>query len=431
MPPAPSEIRPDSPSRPGNGERTEPAPDPRADSLRFAQDIERWIGSPGRRAILIAALVLACTLGTTIQTAETLVLRKRDFDPLALFVQQLCLWTPWGVVGAPLVVLARSIFRLRRSWLIAALIQIPLSITVAWLFQLYEDALVNVVFLDTWLSPNRPVGTVVFRFARELLVYWLVLASGAAVVSFLRSQAEERAAAALRVREAELSAEIARARLATLTSQLHPHFLFNALHTVGGLVREGETRRALQVLASIGSLLRATLDQGDAQEVPLAHELALAERYLEIERVRFGERLAWTIEVDDGASAALRDTRVPALLLLTLVENSVRHAVGESETGGRIALRARASGTRLRLEVEDDGPGFPPEVLARGTRAPDERGAHIGLDNTRRRLALLYGSAHALALENLAAPGGARVVVELPLAPIARRALAASLPAPA
>jgi signal transduction histidine kinase len=384
---------------------------PPQESHHLAQDIERWIGSPLRRAALVSAIVLLCALGTTVQTAETLALRKREYEWGALYVQQLCLWAPWGLLGGPLFVTARSIFRLRRSWLLAALIQVPLSITVAWIFQLYEDALANVVFLDTWLAPIRPPDRgVEFRFARELLVYWLVLASGAAVYSFLRSQTEERKSAELRLREAELSAEIARARLDTLRSQLHPHFLFNALHSIGGLVREGESKRALQVLASIGSLLRATLDQ-EAQVVPLEAELALAQRYLEIERVRFGERLSFEVDADDAALSA----KVPALFLLTLVENSVRHGIGPSESGGRIVLRARALRDRLRLEVEDSGPGFPPEVLAHGARARDVRGPHIGLDNTRRRLALLYGPDHALTLENLPPPGGGRVVVEIPL----------------
>src|SRR5688572_5748825 len=137
---------------------------PSLESHRLALDIERWIGSPGRRAVLVTSIVLLCALGTTIQTAETLELRKREYDWNELYTQQLCLWAPWGLLGGPLFVAARSIFRMRRSWVIAALVQAPLSILVAYVFQLYEDALANVVFLDTWLAPQRAPGQVAFRF---------------------------------------------------------------------------------------------------------------------------------------------------------------------------------------------------------------------------------------------------------------------------
>jgi signal transduction histidine kinase len=380
------------------------------ESARFAQDIERWVGSPARRALLATLITLAASLATTVQVGETLDMRGREYERSALFVQQICVWAPWGLLGGPLVHFARWIFRLRRKWGFAALVQLPLSLVVAQAFQLYEEVLANVVFADTWLAPSRPVGQGGFRFTRELLVYWLVLATGAAVYSFLKSQQEERRAATLRLKEAQLEGELVRVQLGTLRSQLNPHFLFNALHSVGGLVREGEAKRALAVLASIASLLRSTLDQGDAQEVPLADELSLAERYLEIERIRFGERLRFRFDVD----AAAREASVPALFLLTLVENSVRHGISKRVDGGCVSVRACREAERLALIVEDDGPGFPSEVLEAGVGVADERGSHIGLSNTRRRLLLLYGDAHAMRLENRP-EGGARVEIEIPL----------------
>lgn len=385
---------------------------PAVESTKFAQDVELWLASPARRA-LVAALLTAFVAGvTTLQVVETLHSRNRSYEWDALYVQQVCLWAPWGLLGGPMVYLARWIFRVRRSWLFAAAVQAPLSVSFAYLFKTYEEVLANVVFQGTWLAPSRQVGEASFRFTRELLVYWLVLATGAAVYSFLRSQQEERRSAEARLREAQLAGEVSRAQLDTLRSQLHPHFLFNALHSVGGLVRADEKQRALAVLASIASLLRQTLDRADAQEVTLAEEIDLARRYLDIERIRFGERLAVEIEVEPEAEGA----NVPALFLLTLVENAVRHGVAPRVEGGKIAVRARVHGARVEIVIEDDGPGIPEEVRVSGQRAADASGLHIGLANTRRRLELLYGAEQALALEQRTG-GGARVRVEVPLRP--------------
>lgn len=373
------------------------------------QDVEFWLTSPWRRVLLAVLITLAASAATTVQVADWLGARGREFDLLQLFVQQLCVWAPWGLVGAPLVYFARWVFRWRRSWVIAALVQIPISLVVSKVFQLYEDALDNIVFQDDWLAPKRAGVQSWFRITRELLVYWLVLSLGAAVYAFLRSQREARRAAELALKEAELRGEVAQAQLDTLKSQLHPHFLFNALNSVGGLVREGESKRALSMLSSIASLLRGALDQSEVREVELSDELALVERYLEIERVRFAERLSYSFDVAPAARAA----RVPTQAVLTLVENAVRHGVSPRERGGRITVRAQLFGSRLHIEVEDDGPGFPRHVLESSTdESDDDDRVHIGLANTRRRLELMYGARQSMRLENVAS-GGARVTIEI------------------
>jgi two-component system LytT family sensor kinase len=379
------------------------------ESNLHVQDVEVWLTSPWRRVVLAVLATLAASAATTVQVADWLAARGREFEPLDLFLQQLCVWAPWGLVGAPIVYLARWVFRWRRSWAVAALIQAPLSLLISKAFQLYEDALANVVFQSEWLAPARAGVHSWFRLTRELLVYWLILSLGAAVYAFLRSQREARRAAELALKEAELRGEVAQARLDTLKSQLHPHFLFNALNSVGGLVREGETKRALSMLSSIANLLRGTLDQSEVREVELDDELELVERYLEIERVRFGARLEYAFDVGESA----RTFRVPTQAVLTLVENAVRHGVTPREGGGRITIRARLVGRRLRVEVEDDGPGFPRQVLEASSEAFEDDGrVHIGLANTRRRLELMYGERQTMRIEN-AASGGALVAFEI------------------
>jgi signal transduction histidine kinase len=389
---------------------------PRPESTQLARDIEAWLVSPRRRAVLAAAITLLVSAATTVQVASTLQTRGRPFGWFELFAQQLLVWVPWGVIGGPLVYLARWIFRRAGSWPLAALVQVPLSLAVAECVELYETWLSDMVFADAWLAPTRTVSGISFRFTRELLVYWLVLSLGATVYSFLKSQQDERRTAELRLRAEELKSELAASRLDTLRSQLHPHFLFNALHSVGALVRERDDKRALQVLSSLGSLLRVALERSEAQDATLEDELAIVERYLAIEHVRFGERLRYEIDVPSD----LRAARVPTLLLLTLVENAVRHGIAPRVEGGRIFVRARARERQLVLEVEDDGPGFEPALLSSLELGPQ----HVGLANCRRRLSLLYGVQQHIALANNPR-GGARVEITLPLDASPRRGTAA------
>jgi two-component system, LytTR family, sensor kinase len=222
----------------------------------------------------------------------------------------------------------------------------------------------------TWLLD----GVVYHSFA---LLAWSVLYVG------IRHHRELQA-----VRERALRAEALaqRARLDALRYQLNPHFLFNALNAVSTLVLDRRAGDAVRMLARLADFLRATLD-GAGDEVSLADELVLVRGYLEIERVRFGDRL----DAEVGAAPDALSARVPALVLQPLVENAVRHAVAPRETGGRVRVDARRAGRMLRLTVTDDGPGLPPDGPAAGFG--------IGLANTRERLAQLYGADHRLALE--------------------------------
>jgi two-component system, LytTR family, sensor kinase len=196
------------------------------------------------------------------------------------------------------------------------------------------------------------------------------------------------------------------ARLQALRYQLNPHFLFNTLNAISTLVVDRRNAEAGKMIARLSDFLRMTLDRPDVEEVPLADEIEFVRRYLEIEQVRFGDRLAVTIDVDDGAWSA----RVPALVLQPLVENAIRHAVAPREQGGRITIAARARDGRLELSVMDDGPGLN----------GNGNGTGIGLANTRERLQQLYGDAHRFELVK-ACPArtvggnGLRAQIELPL----------------
>jgi len=201
----------------------------------------------------------------------------------------------------------------------------------------------------------------------------------------------------LQGRLATAERESTEARLASLESRVRPHFLFNSLNSAIALIPE-DPRRAEDVLERLSALLRYSLES-HARLVPLREELRVVEDYLEIERARFGERLAFEIDVPDE----LRALAVPAFAVQTLVENSVKYAVSPRATGARITVRARRDHRRLILHVIDDGPGFPETIWV----------PHHGLDSLRARLAALYGDAAAL-VAPAPAEGGAAVRIEVP-----------------
>ena len=227
------------------------------------------------------------------------------------------------------------------------------------------------------------------------LLYWTVLSIGYAVDHYARFRERELAAS-------QLETQLLQADLRTLRMQLHPHFLFNALHTIAALVRTGDQKNAVRVTAGLGSLLRRMLDEARDQEVPLQQELDFIRSYLEIEQLRFPDRL--TVKID--AAPDLLDAPVPQFILQPLVENAIRHGIAPHRSAGNVAISAEAMGPRLRLAVRDDGTG-----LSRRNPTPG-----VGLTNTRARLSGLYGGESSLELNDLA-EGGLEAVVSIPLRP--------------
>lgn len=200
---------------------------------------------------------------------------------------------------------------------------------------------------------------------------------------------------------ARLSAQLAQAQLAALRMQLNPHFLFNSLNAIAGLVRENDNRTAVRVIAQLSDVLRHVLSTSTVNEAPLHTELEFIREYLEIERVRFPERLQVTWRVADDANDAL----VPSLILQPIVENALKHGIHQRSARGHLEIEAVRHGDVLRLVVRDDGRGF-------SANAPSRDGG-VGLANTRARLDQLYGARARLSLDD-APGGGARVVIELP-----------------
>jgi sensor histidine kinase YesM len=225
--------------------------------------------------------------------------------------------------------------------------------------------------------------------------YWALLGAMVAYESTVRYREQERAADQLSLKASRLEAGLARANLDALRMQLNPHFLFNALNSVSVLALKGERREVVRTLARLSDLLRTSLEN-ERHQVTLAEELRFLDAYLEIEKMRFKDRLTVTRTVDPD----LLDAQVPSLLLQPLVENAVRHGIARRTGPGRIDVGARSDGYRLVLTVQVTGPGF--------SATPSTSGAGVGLANTRARLEQLYGT--DFMFETRDAPGGGALV---------------------
>jgi signal transduction histidine kinase len=223
-----------------------------------------------------------------------------------------------------------------------------------------------------------------WQFVMGLWLYGLI--AGLTYALDLRRHAEEH-----RRRAAEAEAQAAAARLEAIRARLHPHFLFNALHSLGVLVRS-DPAAAEAAIESLGGLLRQAMNRDHRSLVPMDEEWTFCRRYLEFERIRYGDRLRVRADLDEAALECL----VPPFALQTLIENAVRHAVSVTE-GGRIEIRATAEADRLRIEVEDQG------APAGVERQPD--GPQFGLAALRERLANLYGRAAEMETCSLASGG--------------------------
>jgi two-component system LytT family sensor kinase len=248
------------------------------------------------------------------------------------------------------------------------------------------------------LPPSQPVHGLFSRFSflYDFIVYVVVLGAGLARNYIVRYQARLDEARRLQAEAAELHAQLADAQLNALRTQLNPHFLFNTLNAVSTLVDE-DPPGARRMIARLSDLLRHTLE-GDEQEIPLARELEMLRRYLDIMEVRFQGKLEVSIETE----ASLDDALVPNLVLQPLVENAFRHGLALMQTVGRVAVRAVRDDGDLVLTVRDNGRG-PAKEVREG----------VGLTNTRARLTQLYGARQRLAL-TADEGGGALVEVRFP-----------------
>ncbi|MFN8651522.1 MAG: histidine kinase [Gemmatimonadales bacterium] len=360
---------------------------------------ERRAGVPPLGGTL--ALLALWTIPALISTAQSWLLLNAEQQQQALWRQlatQVPLWWYW-VAATPVIAWLLRRFPLEQgltgaavavhlgSATVSAVLHSALTATLGRLFAVPPPGEVSPPWTTWWLGYLRS------RFTFEVLIYLLVLSALLAITWYRRLRERELASS-------KLEAALSDAELRALKMQLHPHFLFNTLHAISVLIRENPPA-AQRTVTLLGDLLRSTLANPGVQQVSLREELTFLRPYLEIEEIRFQDRLRIRLEIDPAVEQAL----VPNLILQPLVENAVRHAVEPQTGAGTVVVRARADGAVLELSVLDDGPGLA---------AVSGNGHGIGLSNTRARLEGLYGSAGTLRLEPRA-EGGLAVTIRLPL----------------
>jgi two-component system LytT family sensor kinase len=263
-----------------------------------------------------------------------------------------------------------------------------------------KNQMTGVVYAPSWDLFERMFLWGIYQDA--LGTYMPIVVVAHLVMLHHRAKARE-------LRTAHLETRLAHSQLDMLKMQLHPHFLFNTLNAISALMHR-DTKAAEEMLAGLSDLLRLTLDNAAVQEVTLKSELEFTGRYLEIEQVRFADRLKVHFDIDPETLDAL----VPNMVLQPLVENAVRHGIAPRDRSGTVEVIARREGDRLHLSVLDDGPGLPPGFnWQNGNGNGTSKKQGLGLENTRARLQQLYGSEQSLQLENVAG-GGLRVNVSLP-----------------
>jgi sensor histidine kinase YesM len=331
-----------------------------------------------RRLVIAISCTIAAVLFASVMYVMLDMMEHVRPDPLLLLLWWAARFYLWAAL-APAV--AYSLKRIPLQPIAAS--HIFLHVLASLMFSLVHMVLhlsLAVVFMGRpTLSGNSSSLSVqvIHSFPLGVLAYWVILAMMMATSHYERSRLEQ-------VRTSKLQAQLAEARLRALQMQLQPHFVFNALHSLSDLVTD-EPKTAVRLIARLGDFLRLTLQNSTSQWVPLKRELDFLEAYLEIERVRFGDRLQVVFQIDPQSL----DAEVPSLILQPLVENAIRHGIASHIGPGLVQLASRRRGATLLLEIRDNGPGMPSN--------PPEG---FGLRNTHERLRQTYGSSYSLEVRN-------------------------------
>jgi two-component system LytT family sensor kinase len=329
-----------------------------------------------------------CALLGVVFSTQDYFLQARKGEPVTwgdAFIDQLPFWFYWAILSPFIWWLARRRPVERRRWLRSLPVHFLAGLLLASVYPLLYILLyitrsggTTTLYVSGRIHLFYFINTLVFG----MIIYWVIMTI-ILTLNYYRKYQEEKLGAS------SLKAQLAQAELQSLKMQLHPHFLFNALHSVTALILKNDNREAIRMINRLSELLRLAIRDTTTQLVPLEQELEFAERYLEIERIRFQDRLTVHMDIDPRALNA----EVPNLILQPLVENAVRHAIALHSTAGWIGITAKCLDQKLHLEVSDDGPGLPADWH-------DAKKEGVGLKNTRARLLQLYGDAYDFELSN-------------------------------
>ncbi len=345
--------------------------------------------------LLLAAVWLCVGVVQATQTVFGMRYAGMHHAWVRLFFTQVLCWLPWAL-ATPLVIRwgRRLSLRTLGGWLIHAVAMTSIAlISAGWqsaleaLFKPWAPDGLPGPFLKTWLYISYESIFV------SLAIYAMILVVSSLIDSrqkLLRQQTES----------AQLAEQLSQAQLNALRRQIEPHFIFNALNCIAGMVREQRNEGAVNMIVALSDVLRRLTRESTDAQVPLRKEIEFLEKYLDIQKLRFADRLTVVMQVPDDLLSA----QVPSLILQPLVENAVKHGIAQRAQGGTVQVAADCSAGRLSLRVYNDGP-----PLCEGW----DRGGGVGLSNLKNRLQLLFGARAALSVAS-AGICGVEVSVTLP-----------------
>lgn len=355
--------------------------------------------SESPRWFWIAVIWTGIALFDASQTVFVMRAEGMHHNWVRLFVTLLVSWLPW-LAATPFTL------RLSRSYPPAQWRRIS-----TWGAHLGACALIGAVYaawvalfeelLNPWaLTPGPDPFLELWRhkFWNGLLSYIILYGLILLADHLLRSREQ---LAFQHTETARLNEQLSKAQLNALRRQIEPHFLFNTLNAIAGLVRENRNDAAVSMIAGLSDFLRRIVQDSDRQQVPLGEELEFTQKYLDIQKARFAERLQYSVDVSDDLLLA----QVPSLILQPMVENAVKHGISQRVQGGAIRIAASRSNGTLNLSVYNDGPSLP--------AAFNEKPSGIGILNVKSRLQSLYGDAFKLSMRNQE-PGGVETSISVP-----------------
>lgn len=332
----------------------------------------------------------------TIQNYESFAVEQTEFLMLKV-------WLPWLLLSPFVLWIAKkfpfSPENLVRKVLLHFGLFLALSLMHVSVISLHYHYFGDMAHDMDKYQPWQHIGHFLFGdefFLFNLIIYTLFIASFNLRNFYTLAQKKQ-------IESAQLNEQLSRTKLHALKMQINPHFLFNTLNVIQVLVMKKDNEKAAETLRRLSSFLRQTLDESDSQWVPLKAELEMIEQYMSIEQVRFGDRLVIDKDYEEGVMS----TPVPSMILQPLVENAMRHGLGEKPQKGTLKIHTCKVSGSLIIEISDDGVGCNAEKVLKNA-------AGIGLNNVVERLQQMYGKQHIFDFKS--APGtGTKVTIEVPL----------------
>ncbi len=356
-----------------------------------------------KRATLWPWIAAIWCAGALFEAAQAvLIMRFAEYRRdawLPLFAIELATWLPW-LLATPLIVsLARRYPIIRGTTLRSVAIHLAACATISAIAESWSAVLH--MLSNAWA--HRWPDTFSDAWGTTLLYHGMIYVTAYALILTVTYLLDSREHAARQATEtARVNEELANAKLAALRRQMEPHFVFNALNSIAALVRDHRNDAAVSMTVGLSEFLRRSTEDSHRSQVTLAEEVEYLQRYVDIQKVRFGERLRVSVDIP----ADLMSTQVPNLLLQPLVENAIKHGVGTRVAGGAVRVAGARRDGKLYLSVYNDGPPFAADWQTKG--------AGVGLANLRTRLEILHGDASDLRMSRAGADG-VEVVVTLPV----------------